>query len=124
MSLLAPSFNTGTYVVTRASGPGTVDALGRYSAPATITVSIQASVQALSGRNLKDLPEGRRAEDYREVFTNSPIYEVQPAAGGVPQIDVPDLLTINGEKFRVIRVKFHGVLSGHYRAVVERTALP
>lgn len=124
MSLLASNFNTGTYSVTRPNVAGTTDALGRYVPPATYsTISIQASVQALSGRELKDLPENRRADDYREVFTNSPLYTVQPATSLVPQVDVPDLILINGEQYRVIKVKYHGVISGHYRAVVERIAI-
>lgn len=125
MSLLSARFNTGTYTVTRPSVAGTVDSSGRYIPPSTFTtLQVQASVQALSGRELRDLPENRRADDFREVFTNTPIYTVQPAAGGVPQLDEPDLILINGEQYRMKKVKFHGVISGHYRAVCERIAIP
>lgn len=125
MSLLAPNFNTGSYAVLRPIVAGSIDAYGQYVPPATFaTITIQASVQALSGRSLRDLPEGRRADDYREVFTNSPLYTVQPATSMVPQLDEPDVITINGESYRVIKVKYHGVISGHFRATAERIAIP
>lgn len=126
MSLLSPRFNTGTYAVTRPVGAGTTDPTsGIYTPPvSTTTLQVPACVQNLSGRELKDLPEGRRANDYRMVLTNVPLYTVQPATALVPQMDVPDVISIEGEAYRVIMVKKRSVLSGHYRATVERIAIP
>lgn len=118
MSLLSPGFNTGTYTVTR-STPGAVT-LGRPAAPTTTTLPIAASIQPLTGRALKDLPEGKRAEDYRWVFTETRLYALDPVANVLE-----DMIDIPGEgTFRVNEVEYFGVISKHYRAKIERVSVP
>jgi hypothetical protein len=116
VSLLQGFFNTGTYAVTR-TARGALDSAGNYSPGATSTFSIAASVQPLSGRALKDLPEGARADDYRWVYTDS---ELRTEQAGVD----PDVVEIEGEDYRVEKVEHFLVLSGHYRATVFRLDVP
>jgi hypothetical protein len=112
MSLLSPGFNTGTYSVARPAA-GTLDSAGDWVPAAGTTFSIDASVQPLSGRALKDLREGLRSEDVRWVYTNSELRALTAGAG-------PDVITIDGGHYRVSKVEHFRVISGHYRATVER----
>ena len=124
MSLLSPRFNTkgpnsdGSYTVTR-YGAGTGNSAGHWTQPSGSTFSIFASVQPLSGRALRDLPEGLRADDVRWVYTNTELRSIQPGD------DLYDTIAIEGgDVWRVTKVERFTVLSGHYRATVERENTP
>jgi hypothetical protein len=109
-------FNTGTYVVTR-EGEGDY-VLGRWESGAQTTFSIQASVQPMSGNELKDLPEGVRTEETRILWTLTQLRgpEKEPADSGAGA----DLVDIDNKRYRVWKVEHHTLLSDHYRVTVVR----
>jgi hypothetical protein len=114
-SSVISTYNTGTYTVKRYAN-GT-NANGHYTPATPTTITIKASVQPLSGRDLKDLPEGQRADDLRTLYTTTRLYTV--SANGNP-----DVITIEGDRYRVTKVEYFGILSGHYRVLCERLEVP
>lgn len=110
------TFKTGDYTVTR-TATGTTDTSGIYSSGGTSTFSISASVQPLSGRDLKDLAEGMRADDFRTVWTLSELISLKVS-------NTPDVILIDGDHYRVNTVKHRTILSNFYRCIVERTDVP
>lgn len=114
---VATAFTTGTYTVTRRAGTGTTTN-GHYTKPTTSTLSVDASVQPITGRALKDLPEGMRAEDVKVLYTATELFTVDSGHGAA------DVVTIAGEDYRVTKVEPFFVISDHYRVTVERTSVP
>lgn len=115
MALVASiaGFKTGDYTVTRV-GKGAA-AGGRYTSGAETTLSIEASIQPVSGRDLKTLPEGRRAEEVRVVYTVTELRTLNPAGDG-------DVVTYGGEPWEVFRVERWPDLAGgeFTRAMIAR----
>lgn len=111
MGLGSVIFPTGTYTVTR-TARGTT-ALGRYTPGATSTFTIVADVQDVDGDELQDLPEGARGADTRVVFTTSNLISQGPDEDG-------DVVAIDGELWRVVRVKRARVFANRCRAYVQR----
>lgn len=116
MSLLVSWFNTGAYVVSRITPQAPTNGI---TPPGTVTstFTIYASVQPLTGRALEDLPLGQRAEDMRWVYTDSLLRTRGPA-------QEPDIIAVDDATYRVNKVEHFKVLSGHYRATVERIEVP
>lgn len=108
---------TGTYTVTRTSNG--VSAMGRYTAGAVTTFTMDAIVQPLTPRIMLPLPEGVRSEDVRLVHTAS-LMHTQDAT------NQPDVMTIGGEPYYVWRVAGPYQLRGniHYEAHVARRVKP
>ncbi len=104
-------FPTGTYTVTRTERGELVK--GRYTAGDTSTLEIVANLQDVTGAQLRDLPEGVRTEDVRVLFTTTELIAKSDTVD-------PDIVTIDGEDWRVIRVKKARVFAQRYRAYVER----
>lgn len=126
MSLLSSTFDTGAYTVTRHGGAATVDDAGHtiQGAP-TIIPNVIGSVQPLSGRQLKDLKEGQRADDVRWFYTETPLYTTDMGHELQDFVDVPDEVTPTLiYRYRVMSVEWFGVISGHYRARLEKTTVP
>lgn len=113
---VASAFSTGTYTVTRRAGAGTTTN-GHYTLPSSSTFSIDASVQPVTGRALKDLPEGMRADDVKLVFTGTELHTVDKSGHA-------DEITIASEQYRVTKVEAFFVISDHYRVTVERIDVP
>lgn len=113
---VATAFTTGTYTVTRRAGAGT-NSNGHYTKPSPTTFSIDASVQPVTGRALKDLPEGMRADDVKILYTGTELHTVDTAGHA-------DTIAIAGENYRVTKVEAFFVISDHYRVTVERTDVP
>ena len=67
---------------------------------------------------LKDLREGTRADDVKVIYTGTELRGVQPGN------DKPDVVTIAGEDYRVVKVEAFFVISDHYRITVERVNTP
>lgn len=111
------SFRTGTYTVTRRAGNG-VTSGGHYTPPSPATFTIQASIQPASGRELRDLKEGQSAGDLRTIFTLTELRTVRA------DNDQPDVISIDGENYRITKVEYFGVISNHYRCVCEKTSVP
>lgn len=110
-------YQTGTYPVHR---PGeTVLVNGRAVRPSPTVLLMDADIQPLSGRLLRSVPEGVNTEDVRVVFTDFELL-VGIKSDGLNKGREPDLVIVDGEPWRVIRVAHHNVISGHYQATIER----
>lgn len=108
-------FASGTYTVSRYGAPAWADGLATKASPSTF--SIVASVQPVGGREIRALPEGRRGNEVRVVYTATLLRT--EAAGSA------DIVTIGGEPWEVFKVETWeawGVT--HYRAFVSRTSIP
>ncbi len=110
------TFKTGTYVVTRTAAATPTN--GVYGSGAATTLSIDASIQPASGRELRVLAEAQRGEETRVVYTRT---ELKTRSPGFE----PDVITISGESWTVFRVELFGIISGgHCRAYIARTVVP
>lgn len=90
MSLLdsLDAFVTGTYVVTRTTpAVPPYDSHGRKIDGTSSTLSIQAVVIPLTGRDLMVLPEAQRGEQQQWLYTRTRLVTRDPA-------DAPDVVTI------------------------------
>lgn len=126
MSLLSSIFDTGAYTVTRTASAATVDDAGHTIPPATTTIpGVIGSVQPVSGRDLRDLKEGQRADDLRWFFTETPLYTTDQNHEHQDFVDIPDEVSPSViYRYRVTNVAWFGVISGHYRAKLEKTSTP
>lgn len=125
MGLLSSRFNTGTYTVTRSSSAGVAGADGHFTPAATSTLPITGSVQPVSGRALRDLKEGQRADDVRQIYTYTPLFTVDEGHAAQDFIDVPDeVVPTIIRRYRVTKVEYFGVISKHYRATLEKITVP
>lgn len=84
---LVQSFLTHTLTVTRRGASQVVR--GRVVAPAPTTLTIAASVQPASGRDLLRLPEGRRTTETRVIYTTTQL--LVGAQGGANEADLVQL---------------------------------
>lgn len=85
------TFKTGDYSVARAAVGSYVNGLWIDGA-ITTTNNIAMAIQPISGRDLKTLPEGQKAEDVRLVLTTHALL-------------VRDVITYAGEPWTVFRVE-------------------
>ena len=108
-------YETGLYTVLRTVEGAYV--VGHYVRPAGTGFPVSMSIQPITGRALKDLPEGQHAEDLRIAYTSTRLFTREPGFE-------PDIVTINGEDWRVSNVEHFEVISGHYRATLERLVTP
>ncbi len=91
---------------------------GRYTPGDDDTFTIVASVQPVGGRELRDLPEGQRADETRVIYT---LTELRTRQGETE----PDVITLDGQPWTVIRVeRFDSFGETHYRAYASRTERP
>lgn len=112
--------STGSYVVTRATGGTWVQGRWQRTAPATLV--IEADVQA-SALQDDDQPQGQETSETRTLWTDSALFVSRPTpdvAGQPGEGLEADLIQIDGEPWVVTAVAHHNVVSGHYRATVER----
>ena len=109
------AFSTGTYTVTRRAAGSLVE--GTYTPGATSTFSIDASIQPVTGRNVKAMPEGRRPEELRVVYTRTELVAVSPGHG------VGDVVTYKGEPWEVVTSQQWPDLSGgeYTKAFIARS---
>lgn len=104
---------TGTYTVTRASGPGTY-VEGVYVPTGTAPVSISAAiVPLLGGPQLLRLPEGKRSIDAIEVFTATALQVEAPD-------QEPDVISYQGRSWQVDVVDDWSGAGAFYRALATR----
>lgn len=61
------------------------------------TITIQASVQPVSGQDLVAIPEGRRASDMVKIYTDSDLFGQGDAGSG----QSPDRLTYRGKDYEI-----------------------
>ena len=99
------------YLVTRATDNGFTPS-GVTAAPSTSTLTIQAVVVPLTGRELERLPEGLRTQEIQAVFTTT---QLQSAAAG----QRPDEIAVGLESWQVEHVE-SWIAGAFYRAIVRR----
>jgi hypothetical protein len=113
MDLTGPivSFATGSYVVTRTTLRTYSGGLPTAAVTSTFTIT-DACVQPLTGRELKDLPEGLRGKEVRAVYSPTELKTVTDATE-------PDSISIDGAAWRVELCEPWG-LGSYWRAVVQK----
>jgi hypothetical protein len=112
---LITSFSTGTYTVTRTSRGATTR--GHVAAGSTTTFSITAAVHPAMGNDLKRLPEGRRSNETRVVYSRTELI-----LGGQGAQYEADLISIGGQDWEVEHVEtWNDPVSGDsgYRTIVQ-----
>ncbi len=104
------------YTITRYAAGTTVK--GRFVAGSSSALTIQASVQPVTGEDLKPLPEGRRLDDYVKVYTDSNLQMMQETTG-----TNPDRLTWRGHTYECISadVRQMDVIS-HYKYIFSKVS--
>lgn len=107
---------TGTYSVAR-YGAGTWTT-GVFAKGSPTTVSVPGTVQPISGREFQAVPEGRRANEVRVIFTAVALQTEGPSNSA-------DVVTVDGETWEVFHVEKHvGRGTTHYRSLISRMAIP
>ena len=113
------SFATGTYTVNRRA-VGALDGEGIYVPASPSTFSIEASIQPVTGRDLKAMPDGRHAEELRVVYTITELVTVDPTHG------IGDVITYKSEAWEVVKAEIWPDLNGgeFCRAYIARQVVP
>lgn len=106
------NFKTGTYVVTRTT-VSSFDGNGKKVGGTVSTHSIDGSLQPATGRELRALPESRRGDEIRVLYT---IAEIK----GPSATFEPDMIEIDDDDWEVIKVEYFAVISNHYRSTIAR----
>lgn len=91
--------------------------IGAGSLHLSTSFDLDASVQPVEGKNLEDMPEGQRADESRLIFTRQELRTRTPA-------NDPDVITIDGDRYRVTKVSKFSIIADHYRCYAERLEVP
>ena len=113
---LIDSFATGSYQVTRRASAAPVR--GVYGATTDSVITIAASVQPASGQDLLRLPEGRRTNLTRVIFTTTELL-----TGDAGAANEADLVTIDGLEWEVQHVERWQDSNGYdvgYRCIAQQ----
>lgn len=95
------------------SAPGTY-VNGVFVNGATTEISIQASIQPVTGEDMKTLPEGRRLSDYVKVYTDTLIQNV---ADG----QQPDRILWRGHEYEALSMDVRQMaVINHYKVIFSR----
>ncbi len=106
------AFQSGTYTRKRTAAGSTVN--GRYTEGSTASTSLVASVQPITGAQLKALPEGRHTEELRVVYTTTELLAAP----------IPDKVTLDGSDWEVFKVeRWEHWNSTHYVAFVSKVVV-
>lgn len=104
------SFATGTYARTRYAAGSVTDGVKARGTGAAVTIT--AHVQPISGADLQALPEGRRTDEVKAVFTSD-------------ELHTRDRLTIEGDVYEVDKVETWPAFGvTYYRAIASRRSKP
>lgn len=98
--------------VTRASSASSYDANGRPVAGGTTTITVNASVQPTSGRDLQLLPEGERTKESLTFFATSELRTSDPETG-----TPADRVAYGSKNYEIQSVQDWSELAGYWRAV-------
>lgn len=122
IALLATGTGSNPKGVTVTPGPTyTVDGNGRQvKTPGVPWVAPSASVQPLSGRNAQTLPEGERADEYREVWLvpDSPARLVSVVSTDAQRGS--DTLSLDGEVYEVTNSRDWRAAGAYLHVVVRK----
>lgn len=104
--------SSGSYTVTRYTADS-YDSNGIAVQGTSSTLSIGASVQPASGRDLQLLPEGRRTIETMKLWTATLLTTSESSAGA-------DRISIDGATFEVVNVERWGPLGNYTKALVQK----
>lgn len=114
--LIPTDLGTGTYTITRTATLPRV--LGRSPPGVTSTFDINLGIEPASGRQLRDLPEGRRGDETIMIF--SPV-ELKTEMPGFE----PDQVLYRGELWAVVTSRrWEGFSEVHYEVMAQRAPSP
>lgn len=120
MSLFAviSSLKTATYTVRRVLN-GTYSADGLHVPGVASTLSVDVSLQPLSGKDVRSLPQGRHVDSTKILWTLTQLLEQTPT-------NKPDIVEVDGEDWEVFRTEHFGILEppGFYRVSISRLKIP
>lgn len=104
-----------TVTVTRSAAGGYVS--GRWSAGATSTFDVTASIQPVKLRHdeLQHLPEGDRNRSAIRVYTATELHSESEAGG-----TLADFVTWDGEQWEIFKVDIWTLGITHYKALALR----
>jgi hypothetical protein len=109
------SFRRTLTVSRRATGDYNAGGFYEVSdAPSTFT--IEASVQPMSGQEMKLLPENRREEEWTKIYTDTELYSAEKGSTGNA-----DIVTIAGNSYEVFKIFpwLNGVIN-HYKVFLSK----
>lgn len=107
--------------------------LGRYTPGPPRTFTISAGVEPIAGRELKDVPEGRRGDEILKLYVDVDLVAERPGSPGIDPDTVaytgsdPDLVALlgAGEPWTVIAVStWTGLGEVHREAKIARPPSP
>lgn len=112
------TLETGTFAVERRPNAPPVYGIQTTGQPAEfIRFNITASAQPAGGKELLRLPELRRTEETRVIYTLAELF-----TGGQGQPYLSDLVTMDGEKWEVQNVEKWQDGTGYYKVLAQRQA--
>ncbi len=106
--------------------------MGRYTPGAQTTFPITAGVEPINGRQLMDVPEGRRGDEILMVYTDADLIAERATPGVDPDVlrytgSDPDMIAMMGpsEAWTVIKVKtWPGFGETHREVQIARAPSP
>lgn len=105
------SFRKAVTVISRGTG-SYVD--GTYVEAVGATITIQASVQPLTGKEVLSLPEGRREKDAFTLYTDTSLVSLQDTQN-------PDRVVISGKEYEVVKKEsWQNNVINHYKYLVVK----
>jgi hypothetical protein len=103
---------SGSYTVTR-TVPGTTGTDGRFEPGSSTPVTVTASVQPLSGRDLLRLPEGLRTKELIKIYSPTQLY-VQGAGQD------PDVISVRGVSYQIETAEQWGDDGSYWKMVARK----
>jgi len=104
-------------ITLRTYAAGARSSLGAWTEGATTDVSIQASVQPATGRDMQLLPEGSRQSDAKRIYTVTALNTESQHDG-----TSADRVQIDSIWYEVHNVKRERSIIPHYRGICLRVA--
>lgn len=113
-------FKTGSYSVSRHASGSYVD--GRYVAGVLETLTVEGSMQPLSGRNIEMVEEGERITDYFTFWSDKRL-----SLASTVTLGRSDVITINNETYKCVgtriflnKTNYSGIKLPHYETTLKR----
>jgi len=110
-----PQDGTMTAITLRRSRAGTYDAHGRWQEQRKDELTITASVQPATAKDLEDVEEGRRTRENIKLFTQT---ELRTA--DVDGRWQPDVVEFEDVDYEVHSVTNWGDVGGYYKAIASK----
>ena len=94
---------------------------GIFTPGARSVITIQASIQPVSGQDMITAPEGRRIQDMIKIYTSTELKQAEEGAGQQPDIVV---WQGNGYEITSMDVRQMGVISHYKTFATKRMPVP